>query len=419
MRMPSRSTTSILLLTMSLELGGAETHLVSLAKNLKARGWDVTVASAGGSLVQSLSLSGIPHFDAPLNSRSPLNMAKAAGTVKHLVRTREVGLVHAHARIPAWISEGIARRAGVPMVVTYHGTFVSGPFWNYFTRPGDRTIAISPDIKDYIVREFGFDPERITVIPNGIDLDVFAPASPAERLEARASFGVGGSQGPVIVYASRIEHDLTEVTKKVARAAEILQPKYPDLALLIAGDGDGVAELGKVVAESQRQHGQRNRALSGIREGYARAYAAADVVVGMSRVALEASACERPCHNRGAGRAVWTHHSRYGPVLEECNFTTRGAPSPFRRTPLRPKSTLFWLTAKRERVLPRFAREIVASKHSMERVTLETEKVYRGYGQKKLESRNPFSPHSSITIETISNGGPNIAYFDGISRFVP
>lgn len=377
MRMPSRSTTSILLLTMSLELGGAETHLVSLAKNLKARGWDVTVASAGGSLVQSLSLSGIPHFDAPLNSRSPLNMAKAAGTVKHLVRTREVGLVHAHARIPAWISEGIARRAGVPMVVTYHGTFVSGPFWNYFTRPGDRTIAISPDIKDYIVREFGFDPERITVIPNGIDLGIFAPASPAERLEARASFGVGGSQGPVIVYASRIEHDLTEVTKKVARAAEILQPKYPDLALLIAGDGDGVAELGKVVAEVNDNTGRETVRCLGYVKDTARAYAAADVVVGMSRVALEASACERPVIIAGPGGLFGPITPDTAPSLEECNFTTRGAPSPLTPDTLAAEIDALLADSEKRASLARFAREIVASKHSMERVTLETEKVYR------------------------------------------
>jgi hypothetical protein len=39
----------VLLLPMSLGIGGAETQVVSLAKHLKKRGWSVLVASAGGS----------------------------------------------------------------------------------------------------------------------------------------------------------------------------------------------------------------------------------------------------------------------------------------------------------------------------------------------------------------------------------
>ncbi len=40
----------ILMITMSLDIGGAETHIVELSKELKRRGYDIIVASNGGIL---------------------------------------------------------------------------------------------------------------------------------------------------------------------------------------------------------------------------------------------------------------------------------------------------------------------------------------------------------------------------------
>ena len=41
----------ILMTTMGLDIGGAETHIVELAKELTKRGYDVSVASNGGVYV--------------------------------------------------------------------------------------------------------------------------------------------------------------------------------------------------------------------------------------------------------------------------------------------------------------------------------------------------------------------------------
>ena len=37
----------ILMITMGLDIGGAETHIVELSKELKRRGYDILVASSG------------------------------------------------------------------------------------------------------------------------------------------------------------------------------------------------------------------------------------------------------------------------------------------------------------------------------------------------------------------------------------
>ena len=44
----------ILMATMKMEIGGAETHILELAKELAAQGVDVTVVSAGGVYAKEL-----------------------------------------------------------------------------------------------------------------------------------------------------------------------------------------------------------------------------------------------------------------------------------------------------------------------------------------------------------------------------
>jgi len=96
----AKSKASVLMLPMSLDIGGAETHVVSLSKGLKSLGWQVYVASHGGQRVRDLEAAGIPHFYAPLHSRWPLNMARAYRVISRLVDTYQIDLIHAHARIP-------------------------------------------------------------------------------------------------------------------------------------------------------------------------------------------------------------------------------------------------------------------------------------------------------------------------------
>jgi glycosyltransferase involved in cell wall biosynthesis len=164
---------------------------------------------------------------------------------------------------------------------------------NAFTRPGDATIAKSDDIRDYISREFGFDAASIAVIPNGIDRETFRPASPGEIEAARASLVADGAS-PVVLYASRLDGDLANSACTTIEACARLLPRYPALTLLVAGDGDGLSTRSGTARPRQTA---RPDASSPGAQGFSTthsAYAASDLVVGMSRVALEAMACERP-----------------------------------------------------------------------------------------------------------------------------
>ena len=70
---------NILLVTMSMDIGGAETHILELAKALKKRENNVYVVSAGGKLVNELVDNDVEHIYAPLKDIRTAAMQYAQG----------------------------------------------------------------------------------------------------------------------------------------------------------------------------------------------------------------------------------------------------------------------------------------------------------------------------------------------------
>ena len=91
----------ILMALMGLEIGGAETHVVELAKELKKIGHSVAVISSGGAYCKDIEEAGIKHYYAPLNTRKFSDMLESYNALKSVIALLQPDIVHAHARIPA------------------------------------------------------------------------------------------------------------------------------------------------------------------------------------------------------------------------------------------------------------------------------------------------------------------------------
>ena len=79
---------NILLVTMEMNIGGAETHILELAKELKRREHKVFVASAGGKLVSELEEFGVTHIDAPLKDKKPNDVLKSIKIIRTCKNSR-------------------------------------------------------------------------------------------------------------------------------------------------------------------------------------------------------------------------------------------------------------------------------------------------------------------------------------------
>ena len=230
----------ILMATMGLDIGGAETHIVELSKQLRAMGHDIAIVSNGGVYVPEITAAGIRHYDAPLHRRSVGDMKKARAILRDVIRKEQPDVVHAHARIPAFLCGTLQKSMGFPFVTTAHWVFDTKGMLRYLSNWGQRTIAVSDDIKAYLMREYNIPEEHISVTINGIDTEKFSPN--VSRDGILKEFSLDGSK-PIVSYVSRMDEDRALVARHLIQIAKELDRAVPGVQLLIAGGGNVFDEL--------------------------------------------------------------------------------------------------------------------------------------------------------------------------------
>ena len=183
----------ILMALMSLEIGGAETHVVELAKELNYRGHEILVASNGGAYTKALEAAGIRHVKIPMHRRNLYAMLKSLRQLRQLIQSENPDLVHAHARIPAFLCGILQRSMHFPLLTTAHGVFKVTPILRIMTCWGDRTVAISQDIRSYLMENYQVPSDLIHMTINGIDTELFRPMSPYQTVKQALNLGDGPS----------------------------------------------------------------------------------------------------------------------------------------------------------------------------------------------------------------------------------
>jgi glycosyltransferase involved in cell wall biosynthesis len=94
----------------------------------------------------------------------------------------------------------------------------------------DALIAVSTAVRDHAL-SLGIDPQKLHVCPNGVNPASFSPGPPDRDLRARLAL----NDGPVVGFVGGLRpwHGVEVLPELLARLAQ----KYPDVRLLVAGDG--------------------------------------------------------------------------------------------------------------------------------------------------------------------------------------
>lgn len=206
-----------------------------------------------------------------------------------------VALIDAHYFYPDGVAAVMLGRAfGRPVTITARGTDLNLLADDPLIRPqirwaaarADGLITVCQALKDKLL-ELGIPDEKVRVLRNGVDLEMFRPA---DRVAARAKFAIEGrtllSVGLLI---PRKAHDMA------IRALASL----PGVRLLIAGDGPERQHLEQLARE--KGVADRVRLLGRVpHDQLSELYAAADALVlcssreGWANVLLESMACGTP-----------------------------------------------------------------------------------------------------------------------------
>jgi glycosyltransferase involved in cell wall biosynthesis len=182
----NRGAPTVLQVLPRLDEGGAERGTVDLARYLVGEGWRAVVASAGGAGGARLEELGAVNLKLPLHSKNPFTIRANIGRLQRLIREHRVQLVHARSRAPAWSAYYAARRCKVPFVTTCHGVYQGseGYFkkrYNAIMARGERVIAISEFVAEHLRERYQVPPERLRVIPRGVDTREFDPAAVSDE----------------------------------------------------------------------------------------------------------------------------------------------------------------------------------------------------------------------------------------------
>ena len=185
----------LLFLAPGLGVGGTERHLARLLPALARRGFAPRVWNAGetGEAQTALERSGIPVYAMrlPDSLRQIRRLAPPAGALAR----RRPALVHSYLYGRHWIDALLVRLAGVPYVGARRnlahwreGAVLARERWR--DRHSAAIVANSEAVAAVARRE-GAPPDRLVVIPNGVDLP---PANPGARARARAELGLGPAE---------------------------------------------------------------------------------------------------------------------------------------------------------------------------------------------------------------------------------
>lgn len=364
----------ILMATMQLDIGGAETHIVELSKALSRMGVEILVASNGGAYEEELKEAGIRHFKIPMHNKSVGGMIQAYRSLKKLILEEKVDVVHAHARIPAFLCGLLRKKIPFRFVTTAHWVFNARFPFNILTNWGDRTLAVSDDIKDYLVKQYGIHSENIRVTINGIDTEKFSAQT--DYSAVAKEFGLTEDKTR-IVYVSRMDVDRSFAAHKLIEVAGELDKQIPNLEIVIVGGGNDFEAVHTEAEQVNRAVGRNMILLTNSRTDINRFIASGDIFIGVSRAALEAMACEKPCIIAGNEGYIGIFDEDKLKVSIDTNFCCRGCAQ---TTAEQLKKDILYLLkeidgSERTR-LGQYARQTVKEHYSVETMAGDALKMY-------------------------------------------
>ena len=285
-----------------LDLGGVETHIVTLANRLARLGHRVTVISGGGRLADSLV--GVRHITKPIyRKRAFLYLFFF---LWRFFRKERFDIVHAHTRFSAFLCRPLVKRR---LVTTAHWVFDTAFPKKQLSAWGDKTLAVSTDIAAYLKTEYRKKSADIRITVNGIDTACFYPQKAGESKKK-------------IVYCSRMDRDRAAVAFLLLRVLKRLPEDLFSITFL--GDGDRFEAFKQEAKALLKERPALELHLAGGVKEVAPYLRDADIFIGVSRAALEGMAAGCAVLLAGNEGYLSVFSPKDATDAEKSNFCCRG-----------------------------------------------------------------------------------------------
>jgi len=221
--------------------GGVQIHVRELAARLFGAGHEVRVLAPGrGSPVEGwVRYTGRPLPVSYAGTVAPIcPRPSSLRQIRAEVRAFGPDIVHVHEPFAPSTSLFATLVSDVPVVATFHAYLdrsrlltATRPLLRRVWRRIAVSIAVSEAAASFSARRFGGE---VSIVPNGVEVERFASGTPRSDLP----------EGPKLLWVNRL--DPQKGFRVALRAFDILVRQFPQLAMIVAGDGpdrSAIAEL--------------------------------------------------------------------------------------------------------------------------------------------------------------------------------
>jgi glycosyltransferase involved in cell wall biosynthesis len=234
-------------------VGGIERVVYEQGKRLMRLGFDVTVLTSRMNTAESYVVDGIKVrcYDSlnaafGLGIPYPIPQINSFKPFLKCINQSDLVHVHGHPYLSSLYAAKLANHIGKPVVLTQHNTFIEyeSGLWDHVEwlndatvgkqvlKSADRIITVSDATRRYVL-SLGADPEKTSVLRNGVDIDRFKP-SDAARTAVRRKLGIP-DDATVVLTVRRLVYKNGIDT--LIESAEIAVKQNPKLVFLAVGTG--------------------------------------------------------------------------------------------------------------------------------------------------------------------------------------
>ncbi len=284
----------VLLLIDGMDIGGAETHVLTLISALNKKGVDTSLMCAGGVYAKAMADRGISVLYAPFKGR---DLKSIRMSIRALRRVKNEGftVIHAHTRYTAALANLCLPQ--IPLVTTVHLNFHIAPMQRTLCCWGRRSLAVSEDLKEYLVKEYKIPKNNVNLTVNGIDPLLF-PTLP--------------TLGKDILHVSRLDKDRSLCALLLCEIAPKLHTYAPHLKIRIYGDGDDAWRVRDAAKKANEKAEAAVVHLHGACDNIQKEMQSGAMLIGVSRAALEGGCSALP--------VILAGNEGYGGILTEESF---------------------------------------------------------------------------------------------------
>jgi glycosyltransferase involved in cell wall biosynthesis len=186
------SNLKVLQVIPKLGYGGAETGCYDIAHYLPENDCGSFIVTSGGELLKFIDKKKVKIIKLPVHSKNPLIIFINFLALVAIILFKNISIVHARSRAPAWSCLLAAKITGRKFVTTFHGTYNFNnkikKFYNSVMVRSDLIIAgsnfIFSHIKDNYTKYLNAK-KKLLVIFRGINVDYFDPTTKLDSDEKK------------------------------------------------------------------------------------------------------------------------------------------------------------------------------------------------------------------------------------------